>query len=153
MPKDKKPPALPDIFVPDGLPASLSSTFEEQLQMVSAITKRQMQQFLNHFAKTHGCVHERAVILGLLSGLVTLYQSILEPTDDPALALYRRASAQKIGQVLSSDAPEVMANMQKFYEDLMEITLSQKKDPEEPTVNVAVPTPPSPAKGIPKHLN
>lgn len=135
----KQPPKLPTIFIPDHLPEINNAVFEEQMRICSQITQKQMASVMSYCLKNHQCIHERALVLGLISGLITVFQSILEPTDDEAVKVMRLASFKKIECSVLNDIPLVTENMAKFYAQIIDITLKDKGPEDGPTGQVPEP--------------
>lgn len=155
MTKKKDLPAMPSVFLSSSAEKQIvNHSFEEQLRFTTGIVQKQTVQLLNYFAKHHGCIHEAAIIQGILSGFVTLFNSILEPTDDEAVRVMRLAAFEKLKEACHVIVPEVMEQMTKFYDQIIDITLRDQevKDKDEPHVSITLDAnvlyPASPAASI-----
>lgn len=157
MTKKKDLPVMPNVFLAESTNGNLNdNAYEYQLRMTTGIIQKQTVQLLNHFAKHNGCIHESAIIQGLLSGLVTMFNSILEPTDDEAIKVMRLAAFEKLKDAVLVIAPEVMGNMVKFYNSIIDITLRDRDIDDEPHISISLdanalfPSSPAASLTIPK---
>lgn len=129
----KKPlPTMPSVFIPSHLPEMLEGRFAEQLQQASKAYQAQTAKVVTYFLKEHGVLHEQAIVMAILSSFVSLFNAILEPSDDPAIVALRLGAFERIKLGLETQAPEVLENMVKFYQSITDITL-RDKDPEDDT--------------------